>query len=98
MYISGVPGTGKTATVTQVIRHLQDLVKEGTMPEFKFLEINGMRLADPRQAYVQICQQLFGNKEKLAPDKALQKLDGWFSKNDRKNNKINTVLLVDEVN
>ena len=54
MYISGVPGTGKTATVHEVMRCLHELVNEGELPEFKFVEINGMRLSDPRQAYVQL--------------------------------------------
>jgi len=54
MYISGVPGTGKTATVHQVISFLRDDYKCGDLPYFKFIEINGMRLTDPHQAYVQI--------------------------------------------
>uniref|UniRef100_A0A1B0DRD7 Origin recognition complex subunit 1 n=1 Tax=Phlebotomus papatasi TaxID=29031 RepID=A0A1B0DRD7_PHLPP len=55
MYISGVPGTGKTATVTEVIRSLQ--LK---LPKFRHIEINGMRLTEPRQAYVHIYRQLQG--------------------------------------
>lgn len=34
MYISGVPGTGKTATVHAVIRALQKETKEGNVPAF----------------------------------------------------------------
>ena len=33
-YISGVPGTGKTATVMEVIRYLQD--NQEDYPEFNF--------------------------------------------------------------
>ena len=51
MYISGVPGTGKTATVREVAEYLQTASQEGDLPEFKFIEINGMRLTEPRQAY-----------------------------------------------
>ena len=54
MYISGIPGTGKTATVLEVSRHLQNAASTGEIPDFKFIEINGMRLTEPRQAYVAI--------------------------------------------
>lgn len=45
MYISGVPGTGKTATVYDVIKKLKNEF------EFKFIEINGLRLSEPNQFY-----------------------------------------------
>lgn len=54
MYISGVPGTGKTATVTSVIRNLQELADDGDVPDFDYVSINGMRLTEPRQAYVEV--------------------------------------------
>lgn len=56
MYISGVPGTGKTATVHQVIRYLKEEHEDGDLPFFKYIEINGMKLTDPHQANVQILQ------------------------------------------
>uniref|UniRef100_A0A8C3Q193 Origin recognition complex subunit 1 n=1 Tax=Chrysolophus pictus TaxID=9089 RepID=A0A8C3Q193_CHRPC len=61
MYISGVPGTGKTATVHEVIRCLQRAT-EDDLPSFQFIEINGMKLTDPHQAYVQILELLTGQK------------------------------------
>ena len=54
MYISGVPGTGKTATVKEVMKLLEGERDEGNLADFKFIEINGMRLTEPRQAYVEI--------------------------------------------
>ena len=48
MYISGVPGTGKTATVHEVLRSIQE---DEDLPEFTFVEINGMKLTEPAQAY-----------------------------------------------
>lgn len=56
MYISGVPGTGKTATVHEVIRSLQQAAEQEEIPSFNFIEINGMKMTDPHQAYVQILQ------------------------------------------
>ena len=41
MYMSGVPGTGKTATVMEVIRTLKEHASEGELPDFDFIEING---------------------------------------------------------
>uniref|UniRef100_A0A8C3B4S5 Origin recognition complex subunit 1 n=1 Tax=Cairina moschata TaxID=8855 RepID=A0A8C3B4S5_CAIMO len=62
MYISGVPGTGKTATVHEVIRCLQQAAENDDVPAFEFIEINGMKLTDPHQAYVQILELLTGQK------------------------------------
>lgn len=59
MYISGVPGTGKTATVCTALKFLKE---EVDLPEFQLVEVNGMRIAEPRQAYVQIYKQLTGIK------------------------------------
>lgn len=56
MYISGVPGTGKTATVHEVIRCLQTAADDDEIPPFSFVEVNGMKMTDPHQAYVQILQ------------------------------------------
>ena len=54
MYISGVPGTGKTATVKGVAQHLQKAADQGEIPPFKFIELNGMQLTEPSQAFVTI--------------------------------------------
>ncbi len=54
MYISGVPGTGKTATVHQVIRTLKDEYNDGDLPQFTYIEVNGMKLTEPHQAYCHI--------------------------------------------
>lgn len=56
MYISGVPGTGKTATVQEVLRCLQAATQDDQIPPFSLVEINGMKMTDPHQAYVQILQ------------------------------------------
>ncbi|XP_053928360.1 origin recognition complex subunit 1 [Cuculus canorus] len=62
MYISGVPGTGKTATVHEVIRRLQQAAEDDDLPPFQFVEVNGMKLTEPHQAYVQILELLTGQK------------------------------------
>ncbi|XP_030228684.1 origin recognition complex subunit 1 isoform X2 [Gadus morhua] len=93
MYISGVPGTGKTATVHEVIRSLQRASDADDVPAFNFIEINGMKMTDPHQAYVQILQKLTG--QKATPDHAAALLEKRFSHAGPK--KESTVLLVDEL-
>ncbi|XP_072295229.1 origin recognition complex subunit 1 [Eucyclogobius newberryi] len=93
MYISGVPGTGKTATVHEVIRCLQNSAENGEISTFTFIEINGMKMTDPHQAYVQILQKLTG--QKATADHAASLLEKRFSSPAPR--KETTVLLVDEL-
>ncbi|XP_026069301.1 origin recognition complex subunit 1-like isoform X2 [Carassius auratus] len=93
MYISGVPGTGKTATVHEVIRSLQQSAEQDEIPHFRFIEINGMKMTDPHQAYVQILQKL--TDQKATPDHAAALLEKRFSAPAPK--KETVVLLVDEL-
>ncbi|XP_062411446.1 origin recognition complex subunit 1 isoform X2 [Sardina pilchardus] len=93
MYISGVPGTGKTATVHEAIRSLQQAADLDEIPQFRFIEINGMKMTDPHQAYVQILQKL--TNQKVTPDHAASLLEKRFSNPAPK--KETTVLLVDEL-
>lgn len=93
MYISGVPGTGKTATVHEVIRSLQQSAEQDEIPHFNFIEINGMKMTDPHQAYVQILQKL--TDQKATSDHAAALLEKRFSAPAPK--KETTVLLVDEL-
>ena len=96
MYISGVPGTGKTATVMEVKKTLESYVKSGDVKDFNFIHINGMKLTEPTQAYVQIWQQMNGDKKKVTADHASNLLDKRFSSGGKASTKT-TVLLVDEL-
>nr|XP_057929389.1 origin recognition complex subunit 1 [Doryrhamphus excisus] len=93
MYISGVPGTGKTATVHEVMRCLQNAANMDEIPSFRFIEINGMKMTDPHQAYVQILEKLSG--QKATADHAASILEKRFS--NLAPRKETTVLLVDEL-
>lgn len=93
MYVSGVPGTGKTATVTGVIRMLQRKQANDELPTFEFVEINGMRLTEPRQAYVQIYKQLTGKT--VSWEQAHSLLEKRFTTPAPR--RVTTVLLVDEL-
>ncbi|CAH1382594.1 unnamed protein product [Tenebrio molitor] len=94
MYISGVPGTGKTATVTSVINQLVTLAKAGDLPEFQYVNINGMKLTEPRQAYVEIVKQLVGKT--VTWEQAQTTLEEKFTKKS-KQMKLPIILLVDEL-
>lgn len=93
MYVSGVPGTGKTATVTGVIRALKRDAELDIVPEFDYIEINGMRLTEPRQAYVQIYKQLTGKTVSWEHAHAL--LEKRFTTPGPRRQ--TTILLVDEL-
>ena len=52
LYVSGMPGTGKTATVSEVVRELQTESQRGQdMPPFMYVEVNAMKLSHPYQLY-----------------------------------------------
>ncbi|OXU27793.1 hypothetical protein TSAR_011296 [Trichomalopsis sarcophagae] len=93
IYISGVPGTGKTATVNEVIRCLKKSMDAGKLTNFEFIDINGMKLSEPRQAYVQIWKQLTG--QQTTWEEAHKLLQERFSKSNSKRGM--TLLLVDEL-
>ncbi|XP_030030246.2 origin recognition complex subunit 1 [Manduca sexta] len=90
MYISGVPGTGKTATVCSALRILKE---EVDLPDFQLVEVNGMRIAEPRQAYVQIYKQLTGKT--VVWEQACSLLEKRFTNPGPR--RTPTVLLVDEL-
>lgn len=94
MYISGVPGTGKTATVNEAINCLKKSVKKGKLRDFNYVEINGMKLTEPRQAYVEILKQLMGRKATW--EQAYRLLDKKFNTSTASKTPM-TLLLVDEV-
>ncbi|PZC87354.1 hypothetical protein B5X24_HaOG201590 [Helicoverpa armigera] len=90
MYISGVPGTGKTATVCSALKYLKE---EVDLPDFQLVEVNGMRIAEPRQAYVQIYKQLTGKS--VVWEQACALLEKRFTNPGPR--RTPTVLLVDEL-
>lgn len=95
IYISGVPGTGKTATVTSVIRTLRQQVKAKRLPDFEYVELNAMRLTEPRRAYVHIYRELTGKN--VPWEEARSMLEHRFTQQQNNKKRTTTVLLVDEL-
>ncbi|KND90345.1 Origin recognition complex subunit 1 [Tolypocladium ophioglossoides CBS 100239] len=77
IYISGTPGTGKTATVREVISRLEDAVGSDELDDFIFVEINGMKITDPHQSYALLWEALKG--QRASPSQALDLLEREFS-------------------
>jgi len=77
LYISGLPGTGKTATCHQVLRHLEAEVREGKLPPFHCVEVNGTKLADPSAIYSVLWQAISG--ETIVSKLAERRLDSHFA-------------------
>jgi origin recognition complex subunit 1 len=95
LYLSGMPGTGKTATVTEVVAELRRRHEagEGALPAFDYAEINAMRLATPHHAYSQLLHALTGVW--AAPARAAEALEARFSSPDPARRF--AVVLVDEL-
>jgi hypothetical protein len=53
LYISGMPGTGKTAMVLEVLEHMRS-----SSIKFHLVHINAMRLSTPMQVFREISDQL----------------------------------------
>ncbi|CAG8613454.1 4832_t:CDS:2 [Acaulospora morrowiae] len=91
IFISGQPGTGKTATVRQVVRNLQKKVKKKELVPFDFVEINGMELKPPERAYASVWEKLTGD---LVSAKDAESLLSRIFNAPSKRNPI--VLMIDE--
>lgn len=93
IYISGPPGTGKTATVREVIANLNARVLEEEMDDFIFVEINGMKVTDPHQSYSMLWEALKGDR--VSPSNALDLLEREFSRPSPR--RVPCVVLMDEL-
>ncbi len=94
LYISGVPGTGKTASVLSVVTLMQKTAKSDSA--FQFAYINSMRLNSPTDLYQDLLNKLWIDpKRKFKAKQPQEKLTEYFSQNDK--NRSVTVLLVDEI-
>lgn len=77
--------------MNEAVRCLQKLIMRGQLEDFNYVAINGMKLTDPRQSYVQILKQLDGKT--VTWEQAYRILENRFHKGNSKM----TLLLVDEV-
>ena len=93
IYISGTPGTGKTATVREIVAQLNAAVLAEEMDDFIFVEVNGMKVTDPHQSYSLLWQALKGDR--VSPSHALELLEMEFSHPSPR--RVSCVVLMDEL-
>lgn len=100
IYISGTPGTGKTATVMEAITQLYLRVEDGELQKFEFIDINGMRLAHSTAAYDLLWEAVsaaMGNsaKKRLSTANIVSSLESEFRRKNRERSPV--VVLLDEL-
>lgn len=93
IYISGTPGTGKTATVREVVSSLQTAVAEEKLDDFYFVEINGMKVTEPHQSYSLLWEALKGDR--VSSTHALELLEREFTTPSPR--RVPCVVLMDEL-
>ncbi|TFK36756.1 P-loop containing nucleoside triphosphate hydrolase protein [Crucibulum laeve] len=103
IYISGVPGTGKTATVHTVVRELKRMAEEGETNPFTYVEINGLRIPEPAAAYSLLWEAVSGHNAerdghmKISTKESLKALTRYFSGVGRGPGGHACVVLMDEL-
>lgn len=93
IYVSGTPGTGKTATIREIVAQLNAAVLADEMDDFIFVEINGMKVTDPHQSYSLLWEALKGDR--VSPAQALELLEQEFSHPSPR--RVSCVVLMDEL-
>ncbi|KAH7926066.1 P-loop containing nucleoside triphosphate hydrolase protein [Leucogyrophana mollusca] len=84
VYISGVPGTGKTATVHAVVRELTRMAQNSETNPFTYVEINGLKIPEPSAAYNLLWEGISGHNVatdghiKVSAKEALKQLSKHF--------------------
>jgi hypothetical protein len=93
LYVAGMPGTGKTITVRETLRHLRDEHDKGALPSFDEVWINALSLSRPQQLYSTLWTALSGRS--APPMKAAQLLEARFNSPATKRKP--AVIVIDEL-
>ncbi|KAG5338844.1 hypothetical protein C0989_006009 [Termitomyces sp. Mn162] len=96
--ISGVPGTGKTATVHAVVRQLKRMAENSETNPFTYVEINGLKIPEPPAAYNVLWENLSGQDVgRMSSKESLKALTRFFSGGTRGPESHACVVLMDEL-
>ncbi|OUM52560.1 hypothetical protein BVG19_g1761 [[Candida] boidinii] len=94
LYVSGTPGTGKTATIREVIKQLSaNMLEEKNKKIFNFMEINGLKLMTPQSSYELLWEKL--TKQRVSSVHAVTLLEDYFHKKDKR--RLPLIVLLDEL-
>jgi Cdc6-like AAA superfamily ATPase len=105
LYISGMPGTGKTASVSTVIKKLSKEAEKKLIPNFAYLYLNGMKVTNPNNVFKLIYDFIFSDGRSASINKSTQILDNFFkNRNDFDSKTIlkdisnsHIVIVIDEI-
>ncbi|CAG8630911.1 14814_t:CDS:2, partial [Acaulospora morrowiae] len=90
LYITGAPGTGKTALVNEVWNSMKDTIKKEARCSVEFIMINCMNVDEPKRIYTKLLDNLGYDTAKNAEEA----LDNLFLKSKKK---LMYVVLLDEI-
>jgi cell division control protein 6 len=72
LYISGMPGTGKTAMLTEVMRKMENEMMDLRTHKVKIVMVNCMTVKEPKQIYTKLIHGLGSPKTAIESDAAKQ--------------------------
>ncbi|KAF9576514.1 AAA ATPase [Mortierella alpina] len=93
LYISGQPGTGKTALLNETLRDMEPEMKEEEH-EIKTMVVNCMTIKDPRLVYSKLLEEMGIAVESKDKDWAIKALESLVLKSSKK---IMYVVVLDEI-
>lgn len=93
VYVSGVPGMGKTATIKDVVQQMTESYHAGEIKPFGYLELNGLKLLSPNVAYEILWEHISGHI--VSSSHAALLLEEYFKK--EQPNRKPLIVLMDEL-
>ncbi|DBA02872.1 TPA: hypothetical protein N0F65_005899 [Lagenidium giganteum] len=94
IYISGLPGVGKTVIVRDVLRRLTERMSVD-LPPFEWVEFNGMNAPKPEVVYALLARSVFGENHQISAVKMCGILGAEFKVDDA--NRPILVVVLDEI-
>ncbi|KAG0247764.1 AAA ATPase [Mortierella polycephala] len=94
LYISGQPGTGKTALLNEVLRDMEPKMKAANH-EIKTVMVNCMTVKDPKLVYSKLLEEMGYTSESKDKDSAVKTLESLVLASNK--DKIMFVAILDEV-
>lgn len=78
IYVAGTPGVGKTLTVREVVKELLSSSAQREIPDFLYVEINGLKMVKPTDCYETLWNKVSG--ERLTWAASMESLEFYFKR------------------